>query len=132
MTMTDPIADMLTRMRNALAVQRESLDIPASKIKKEIARVLMREGFIENVKELTDLPHGGIRVYLKYGPRGEEIIRSIKRVSKPSRRLYRSRSDMRPVLSGHGIAIVSTPLGILSDRECRKRNVGGEVLCEVW
>ena len=132
MTMTDPIADMLTRIRNALAVRQDAVDVPLSKIKKEVARVLLREGFVENVKDLTDLPNGGIRIYLKYGPEGEMVIRNIRRISKPSRRIYRPRNELRPVLGGQGIAIVSTPQGILSDRECRRKNVGGEVLCEVW
>jgi len=132
MTMTDPIADMLTRIRNGLATREESVDIPQSKMKKEIARALLREGFIENVKEMADIPFGGIRVYLKYGPRGEMIIRHIQRVSKPSCRVYQPSDRLRPVMNGHGIAIVSTPQGILTDRECRRRKVGGEVLCEVW
>jgi small subunit ribosomal protein S8 len=132
MSMTDPIADMLTRIRNGIASRRESVDIPLSSIKKEIARVLLREGFVDNVKDLADMPHGGIRVYVKYGPDGETVIRSIRRVSKPGRRIYRTCEQLRPVLNGLGIAVVSTPQGILSDRECRKRKVGGEVLCEIW
>jgi small subunit ribosomal protein S8 len=132
MTMTDPIADMLTRIRNAAAIRRESVDIPQSKIKKEIARVLLREGFVDNVKDLADVPRGGVRIYLKYAPDGTNIIRRIRRISTPGRRVYRSSTDLRPVLNGLGIAIVSTPLGVLSDRECRKRNVGGEILCELW
>ncbi len=132
MTMTDPIADMLTRIRNAMAAEKESVDIPESKVKKEVARVLLREGFIENVKFLTDMRFGGIRIYLKYGPEGELVIRRIRRVSKPSRRIYRQCKELRPVLNGLGIYVGSTPQGILSDRECRKHNVGGEVLCEIW
>ncbi len=132
MSMTDPIADMLTRIRNATVVGKRSADIPSSKMKAGIAAVLKREGFISDFKVVEEGVQGIIRVFLKYGRLGEPVIQEIQRVSKPGCRVYRGVSEIEPVLLGTGIAVVSTARGILSDRECRKERVGGEVLCAVW
>lgn len=129
--MTDPIADMLTRIRNSVRVERPYVDIPTSGVKKGIADVLKREGFIWDWKEIEEQPVSQIRIELKYGPNGERVIQTIKRVSKPGRRLYSGSRELRPVLGGLGIRIISTSKGVISDREARRDNVGGEVLCEV-
>lgn len=129
--MTDPIADMLTRIRNSVRVERPYVDVPASGVKKGIADVLKREGFIWDWKEVEEQPVTQIRIELKYGPNGERVIQSIKRISKPGRRLYAGSRELRPVLGGLGIRIISTSKGVISDREARRDNVGGEVLCEV-
>lgn len=131
--MTDPIADMLTRIRNAVRVERPFVDIPASRVKRGIAEVLKREGFIwdyEVVQE-EESPIAMLRLELKYGPNGEQIIQSIRRRSKPGRRLYSRSRELRPVLGGLGISIISSSQGVISDREARNKNLGGEVLCEV-
>lgn len=130
--MTDPIADMLTRIRNAVRVERPHVDIPASRLKRGLAEVLKREGYIWDWEEIPGQPRATLRIYLKYGPNGEQVIRHIRRISKPGRRIYTRAADLKPVLNGLGIAILSTSRGILSDREARRRNVGGEVICEVW
>lgn len=132
MTMTDPIADMLTRIRNANMVAKESVDVPRSKVKLEIARVLKTEGFIKDYREIEDTRQGIIRIYLKYGPQKERVIHQLKRESKPGWRLYKGVEDLKRVMGGVGIAIVSTSKGIMSDRECRRAKVGGEVICTVW
>lgn len=132
MTMTDPIADMLTRMRNALRIERNNVTIPRSKIKVGIAEVLKREGYIEDFEIDESGPQGSMKVNLKYGPNGEQVISSIRRVSKPGRRLYSTVQDLKPVLNGLGILVLSTSKGILSDREARKQSVGGELLCEIY
>ena len=129
--MTDPIADMLTRIRNSVRVERPFVDIPSSGVKKGIADVLKREGFIWDWKEIEDEPVAQIRLELKYGPNGERVIQTIKRVSKPGRRLYQGSRELKPVLGGLGIRIISSSKGVISDREARRDNVGGEVLCEV-
>jgi small subunit ribosomal protein S8 len=129
--MTDPIADMLTRIRNSVRVERPFVDIPSSGVKKGIADVLKREGFIWDWKEIEGEPVSQIRLELKYGPNGERVIQTIKRVSKPGRRLYSASRDLKPVLGGLGIRIISSSKGVISDREARRENVGGEVLCEV-
>jgi small subunit ribosomal protein S8 len=129
--MTDPIADMLTRIRNSVRVERPFVDIPASGVKKGIADVLKREGFIWDWKEVEELPVAQIRIELKYGPNGERVIQTIKRLSKPGRRLYAGSRELKPVLGGLGIRIISTSKGVISDREARRDNVGGEVICEV-
>ncbi|MGV3485819.1 MAG: 30S ribosomal protein S8 [Planctomycetaceae bacterium] len=131
--MTDPIADMLTRIRNSVRVERPYVDIPTSRVKRGIADVLKREGFIWDWKEITEeaQPVAALRIELKYGPNGERVIQSIKRVSKPGRRLYTRSRELKPVLGGLGISIISTSKGVISDREARRDNVGGEVLCEV-
>ena len=130
--MTYPIADMLTRIRNAVRVERTHVEIPLSKVKRGLADVLKREGFIWDWEEVEGDPASSIRVYLKYSPNGEKIIRHLQRVSKPGRRVYRAADKLRPVLNGQGITVVSTSRGVISDREARKQNLGGEVLCEVW
>ena len=130
--MTDPIADMLTRIRNAVRVERPHVDMPMSKVKCGLAEVLKREGYIWDWKELEHQPVSHLRLELKYGPNGERVIRSIRRVSKPGRRIYSRAKDLRPVLNGLGISVISTSRGVISDREARQRNLGGEVLCEVW
>jgi small subunit ribosomal protein S8 len=130
--MTDPIADMLTRIRNAVRVERPHVDIPLSKVKRGVAEVLKREGYIWDWEEVADKPSSRLRVHLKYGPNGERIIRRLRRVSKPGRRIYQGADGLKPVLGGLGICILSTSRGVISDREARQRRLGGEVLCEVW
>ncbi|NQT19679.1 MAG: 30S ribosomal protein S8 [Planctomycetes bacterium] len=132
--MTDPVADMLTRIRNAVSVDKQAANMPYSRLKHDIAKVMRREGYIENFKESGEGIHRILRIYLRYGPEGEKVINSIKRISKPGRRMYAKADELRKsrVLNGLGVAIVSTPKGVLSDRECRKENVGGEILCEIW
>lgn len=130
--MTDPIADMLTRIRNAVRIERPYVDIPASKVKRGLAEVLKREGYIWDWNESEEAKFPLLRIDLKYGPNGERVIRHIRRISKPGRRIYNGAADLRPILNGLGISIVSTSRGVISDREARQRNLGGEVLCEVW
>lgn len=129
--MTDPIADMLTRVRNQLRIRGAQADIPYSRLKAAIAGVLKEEGYIEDVREIGEGVRKKLRVYLKYGPHGEDVIRRIDRVSRPGCRIYRGTADLGRVLNGLGISIVSTPLGIMSDRRCRQEHVGGEVLCAI-
>jgi small subunit ribosomal protein S8 len=132
MSMTDPIADMFTRIRNGSKANFEKVDIPSSKMKKEIAKILKEEGFIKNFKVVTDEDrHEMIRIFLKYDVNQKGIIR-IKRVSKPGRRVYVGSDRIPSVMSGLGLSILSTPKGILTDKSARKANVGGEVLCYVW
>lgn len=132
MSMTDPIADMLTRIRNAIMASYGAVDIPVSQLKINIAKVLKSEGFIQNYKVVAERRRGTIRIVLKYDEDGESIIGGLKRVSKPGRRVY-TRSDKVPrVLNGYGINILSTSKGIMTDREARKMRVGGEILCSVW
>ncbi|MGM9544446.1 MAG: 30S ribosomal protein S8 [Romboutsia timonensis] len=132
MTMTDPIADMLTRIRNANTVKHETVDVPASNIKKEIARILLEEGFVRGYDVIEDEKQGIIRIQLKYGQSGERVIQGIKRISKPGMRVYTNAYEVPKVLNGLGISIISTSKGILTDRQARKENVGGEVICYVW
>jgi small subunit ribosomal protein S8 len=131
--MTDPIADMLTRIRNAVRVEKPFVDIPTSRFKRGIADVLKREGFIWDWKEESEeeKPVATLRLELKYGPNGERVIQSIKRVSKPGRRLYTRSKELKPVLGGLGISIISSSKGVISDREARRDNIGGEILCEI-
>ena len=130
--MTDPIADMLTRIRNAVRVERPTVDMPHSKVKRGLAEVLKREGYIWDWEEVQAAPAQQIRIHLKYGPNGERVIRRMRRVSKPGRRVYSGSTSLKPVLGGLGITILSTSRGVVSDREARQRNLGGEVLCELW
>jgi len=147
--MTDPIADMLTRIRNANRIERPAVDMPATRLKANVAKVLKDEGFILDYqvgKEGTDehgaqafqaisdlsLPKLTLRVYLKYGPEGEKVIRHIERVSRPGRRLYVHSTEIKPVLDGLGISVISTNKGVLSDRQAKAQRVGGELLCIVW
>ena len=130
--MTDPIADMLTRIRNALRIERPFVDIPASKLKVGLAEALQREGYIWDFDVIEQEPQNVLRVNLKYGPNGECVIEHIQRVSKPGRRHYVSVSEMTDVLNGLGVSILSTNQGVLSNREAKEKHVGGEVLCNVW
>ncbi len=130
--LTDPIADMLTRIRNAVAVERPHVEVPLSNLKKGLADVLKREGYIWDWQEVDGDPSSQLRLDLKYGPNGERVIQSIRRISKPGRRVYSQARELKPVLHGMGIRILSTSRGIVSDREARQKNLGGEVLCEVW
>jgi small subunit ribosomal protein S8 len=132
--MTDPIADMLTRIRNAVRIERPVVEMPHSKVKRGVAEVLKREGYIWDWREedAKDTPGTQLLIDLKYGPNGERVIRHIKRVSKPGRRVYSGAKELRPILNGLGISIISTSRGVVSDREARQKNLGGEVLCELW
>jgi small subunit ribosomal protein S8 len=130
--MTDPVADMLTRIRNALAARHDEAEMPSSRLKEEVARVLRDEGYIEDYRAVGEPPNRLLKIYLKYGPLGEDIVRELRRVSKPGRRIYRGVRDLGYVHNGLGIWVVSTNQGVLSDRECRRANVGGEVLCSVF
>jgi len=134
MTLSDPIADMLTRIRNANERYLEEVRLPSSKMKEEIARILAEEGFIKGYEVLEEGPKRTLVLFLKYkGKRGKErVITGLERVSKPSRRVYVGKDELRPVLSGMGIAILSTSQGIMTDKEARKRGIGGELLCKVW
>ncbi|CAK8054697.1 30S ribosomal protein S8 [Eupransor demetentiae] len=132
MSMTDPIADLLTRIRNANLARKDSVEIPASKIKKSIAEILKQEGFIRDVEYQDDNKQGVIRVFLKYGEDRSRVITGIKRVSKPGLRKYAKAEDMPKVLNGLGIAIVSTSQGVITDKDARSKQVGGEVLAYVW
>src|SRR5690606_6535425 len=132
MVMTDRIADMLTRIRNANMVKHEKLELPASKIKTDIADILKREGFVRDYEVIEDKKQGILRVFLKYGANEERVITGIKRISKPGLRVYAKADEVPRVLNGLGIAIVSTSKGVLSDKEARSQAVGGEVLAYVW
>ncbi|MDA7950064.1 MAG: 30S ribosomal protein S8 [Pirellulaceae bacterium] len=130
--MTDPLADMLTRIRNAVRVEHPYVLMPLSKVKRGIAEVLKREGYIWDYSVVEKSPVNELSIELKYGPNGERVIQNIKRVSKPGCRVYRRARDLRPVLNGLGISIVSTSQGVVSDREARQKNLGGEVICKLW
>ena len=130
--MTDPIADMLTRVRNANMVKHETVDVPASNMKKEIARILLEEGFIRGYDVIEDGKQGIIRIQLKYGQMSERVITGLKRISKPGMRVYAAKDEVPKVLNGLGISIISTSKGILTDKQARKEGVGGEVICYVW
>jgi small subunit ribosomal protein S8 len=132
--MTDPIADMLTCIRNAVRIERPRVEMPLSKVKCGLAEVLKREGYIWDWREEHEdgAPSKQLSIELKYGPNGERVIRHIRRVSKPGRRVYSPATSLKPILNGLGISIISTSRGVISDREARQRNLGGEVLCEVW
>jgi len=132
MGMTDPISDMLTRIRNGIMVNLEHVDMPSSKMKLSIAKLLMNEGYINNIKSIKDNKQGVLRVYLKYGSSGKGAIYGIKRISKPSCRVYVKKDKIPNVLNGMGVAIISTSGGIVTDREARKMNLGGEFICSVW
>ncbi|MGI6737348.1 MAG: 30S ribosomal protein S8 [Anaerovoracaceae bacterium] len=132
MTMTDPIADMLTRIRNANTAEHKSVDVPASKIKKSIAGILADEGYINGYEVIDDNKQGIIRISMKYGPEKEKVISGIKKISKPGLKVYAKASEVPKVLGGLGIAIISTSNGVISDKEARKLGVGGEVICYVW
>jgi small subunit ribosomal protein S8 len=129
--LTDPIADMLTRIRNAAMIRAEKVDIPASRIKLELAKILKEDGFIRAYKILKDKKQGILRLTLKYAD-NENVISGLKRVSKPGRRVYVGKNEIPRVMGGVGIAVLTTPRGILSDRTCRRDGIGGEVICYVW
>ena len=132
MTMTDPVADMLTRIRNANTVGHATVDIPASKMKKSIAEILVREGYIKGFNIIDDGKQGIIRVQMKYGADKEKVISGLKKISKPGLKVYAKSDEVPRVLGGLGVAIISTSNGIVSDKEARKLGVGGEVICYVW
>ena len=132
MQITDPIADMLTRIRNANTAKHVTVDIPASNMKKSIAEILLNEGYIKEYQVIEDTKQGVIRVTLKYGPNKSKVIRGLRRVSKPGLRIYTNCEDMPKVMRGLGVAIISTPKGLMTDRAARANNVGGEVLAFVW
>ncbi|QDK92444.2 30S ribosomal protein S8 [Paenalkalicoccus suaedae] len=132
MVMTDPISDMLTRIRNANTVRHTSLELPASKIKKEIADILKREGFIRDYESIEDSKQGVLRIFLKYGANNEKVITGLKKISKPGLRVYAKSDELPRVLGGLGIAIISSSNGLITDKEARQQKVGGEVLAYVW
>jgi small subunit ribosomal protein S8 len=132
MSMSDPIADLLTRIRNASRAEHEKVDIPASKLKVRITEILKEEGFIKNFRLIEDKKQGTLRVYLKYGPGNEKIISGLVRVSKPGRRVYVGKDKIPSILGGMGVAILSTSRGLMTDRAVRKQQLGGEVLAYVW
>jgi small subunit ribosomal protein S8 len=132
MAVSDPIADMLTRIRNGAKARFNSVDVPGSKLKTEIAKILKDEGFIKNYKFLKDGKQGILRIYLKYGQGQSEVVYGLKRISKPGRRVYVKSDAIKPVYNGMGISILSTSRGIMTDKKARKENVGGEILCNVW
>jgi small subunit ribosomal protein S8 len=129
---TDPIADMLTKIRNSCKAKHPQVDLPSSIIKTDIARLLKDEGFIRHYKVIDDEKQGTLRIFLRYGEDDESLITKIKRVSKPGRRAYTKIASLSPIMRGNGLAILSTSAGIMSDKECRKKNIGGEVICYVW
>jgi small subunit ribosomal protein S8 len=132
MAMTDPIADLLTRVRNANMVKHTSVDVPASNVKNKIVEILLEEGYIKGFDIIDDGKQGLIRIELKYGENKERVITGLKRISKPGLRVYAKKTDIPKVLGGLGLAIISTSNGIVTDREARKLGVGGEVICYVW
>lgn len=132
MAMTDPIADMLTRIRNANVVYHDKLDIPASKMKAALAEILKNEGFIRDYQQISDTKQGVIRVFMKYGAERERVITGIKRISKPGLRVYVKKTEIPRVLGGLGVAVISTTLGLMSDKQARVAGLGGEVVCYIW
>jgi small subunit ribosomal protein S8 len=132
MSMTDPIADLLTRIRNAQIAKHDRLDVPVSRLKVEIAKLLKDEGFIKNFREIEAVPQGTLRIFLRYSTEGVPAISHLQRVSKPGRRVYRKADEIQPVRNGLGIGIVSTSQGLLTDAQARERRVGGELLCQIW
>lgn len=132
MVMTDPIADMLTRIRNANMVRHEKLELPASKMKRQIAELLKEEGFIRDAEYIEDNKQGIIRIFLKYGPNNERVINGIKRISKPGLRVYAQSTDIPRVLGGLGVAIVSSSKGVITDKQARQQKLGGEVVAYIW
>jgi small subunit ribosomal protein S8 len=132
MSMTDPISDLLTRIRNAQLAKHDRLDVPASKLKLEVVKLLKEEGFVKNFREIEGAPVGKLRIFLRYSPEGVPAISHLERISKPGRRVYRGADEIQPVRNGLGIGIVSTSRGLLTDIQARERRVGGELLCEVW
>jgi small subunit ribosomal protein S8 len=132
MSMTDPIADLLARIRNAQIAKHDRLDVPVSRLKVEVAKLLREEGFIKNFREIEGQPVGTLRIFLRYSAEGVPAISHLQKVSKPGRRVYRKADEIQPVRNGLGIGIVSTSQGLLTDAQARERRVGGELLCQVW
>ena len=132
MNLTDPVADFLTRIRNAMRSRHQKLDVPASKLKAEMARILKEEGYISNYKPTEEDGRQVLRVYLKYGAQNESAIRDLQRVSRPGCRVYLAKDEIRRVQGGLGISIMTTPKGVMTGRQARREGVGGEILCEVW
>jgi len=132
MSMTDPIADLLSRIRNAQIAKHDRLDVPISKLKVQVVKLLKEEGFIKNFREIAGEPVGTLRVFLRYSQEGVPAISHLQRVSKPGRRVYRRADEIQPVRNGLGVGIVSTSQGLLTDAQARERRVGGELLCQVW
>jgi small subunit ribosomal protein S8 len=133
MTMTDPISDLLSRIRNAHLAKHDRLDVPVSKLKLEVCKLLKEEGFIKNFRVIEgDAPTATLRVFLRYSADGVPVINHLERVSKPGRRVYRGAEEIKPVRNGFGVGIVSTSQGLLTDAQARERRVGGELLCEIW
>ena len=132
MNLTDPVADFLTRIRNSIRAKHQKLDVPASKLKSEMARILKEEGYIANYKPTEEKGQKVIRVYLKYGANNEAVIRDLKRISRPGCRVYLGRDQIRRVQGGLGISIMTTPKGVMTGRQARREGVGGEILAEVW
>ncbi|MFO7154579.1 MAG: 30S ribosomal protein S8 [Caldicoprobacter sp.] len=129
---TDPIADMLTRIRNALIAKHETVEVPASNVKRAIARILLEEGYIKDFTEIDDGKQGILKITLKYGPNKQRVITGLKRISKPGLRVYVKKDEIPKVLGGLGIAIISTSKGVMTDKQARKEGLGGEVLCYIW
>jgi small subunit ribosomal protein S8 len=132
MSMSDPLADMLTRIRNATKARFTTVDMPLSKLKVNVAKVLVNEGYISNYHIIEEGPQGTLKIDLKYGPNNEQVITGLRRISKPGLRQYKRSDNIPKVLSGLGIAILSTSSGVVTDKEARQQNIGGELLCEVW
>ncbi|UMZ75407.1 30S ribosomal protein S8 [Natranaerofaba carboxydovora] len=132
MSMSDPIADFLTQIRNANDVYHEKVEIPASNLKTEIARIMKEEGFISDYKYIEDNKQGKLRVYMKYGPNKEKVVSGLKRISKPGLRVYANKDELPKVLGGIGVAVISSSRGLVTDKEARKEGIGGEVLCYIW
>jgi small subunit ribosomal protein S8 len=128
----DPVSDLLTRIRNAHLAKHDRVDVPSSRLKTEICRILKEEGFIRNFKLVEQSPVALLRIFLEYDDNGTPAISHLKRISKPGRRIYRGADSIKPVLNGRGLGVISTNLGVLSDAQAREKRVGGEILCEVW
>ena len=132
MSNMDPVSDLLARIRNAHLAKHDRVDVPASKLKEEVCRILKEEGFIKNFRIVDGSPRNTLRVFLRYSDEGEPAIRHLKRVSRPGRRVYRKAEALRPVLNGLGLGIISTSQGLLTDTQARERRLGGEMICELW
>ncbi len=132
MVVTDPIADMLTRIRNALVARHEVVEVPASNMKKAIAQILLEEGYVKSVEVSEEAPQGTIKLALKYGPNNESVVSGLRRISKPGLRVYARKEEVPKVLGGLGVAIISTSQGVMTDKKARQSNIGGEVLAYIW
>lgn len=132
MSMTDPVSDMLTRIRNAIQRKHDVVDVPLSRLKLELARILKEEGFIQGHESISQNKHKTIRVYLKYAEHDQPVIKGLRKISKPSRRVYVGKDEIPTVRGGLGLAVLSTSQGVITDRESKRRHIGGEVLCYIW